>query len=423
MRCVWVILLGVGLLGPALAQADVEQGKYAPDVEAKAWLNVGKDGETLSLIELRGMIVCILFFSTGSEGGGAIMADLVELQGHHQFGREGGVFVLGVTDATAEDIDELLLEHRVLFPVAVEADEAFEEYGIEEPPRLILLEPSGRIAWMTGADGPFEDEEGEPDERNFYEALAETYEEHPPFKTHPLEAQVAVENLEKARAALVEDDYRDAYEAAHQANRHALAGDVLKTRCQNMLDLIDALGRDLKARAENAVFEREYEKAVELLLEIVRSYGNADIARTAEREIRALAKKHEAVDKAVTEYESWQDAERMLRDAIVELREQHVGEAFDLLEKIVAEHGDTKAGPKARTMLKRMRENSSVMEFVRDHKASKDCEVWLAQAETYAQLSRFEDARVLYRRILADYPDTVYAKRATDKLAELPQPR
>ena len=59
-------------LGLACAvRADPKLGSYAPDIEAKDWLNT--DGQPLSLVECRGMTVVLFCWVSWHPGGESIM--------------------------------------------------------------------------------------------------------------------------------------------------------------------------------------------------------------------------------------------------------------------------------------------------------------------------------------------------------------
>ena len=102
------------------------------------------------------------------------------------------------------------------------------------------------------------------------------------------------------------------------------------------------------------------------------------------------------------------------------VRARKFGPAYDKLEEIANEFASTDTATKAQTMLERMKKNDSIMVYVRDHKASRECERLLAQARTYEQTGHPGKARALYREILDKYSDTKYADDAAKRLAQLP---
>ena len=244
--------------------------------------------------------------------------------------------------------------------------------------------------------------------------------EVPPTKTHPEEAARALAYLKQARQAVREDKYREAFEAATSAFGHALQGDPLKSRCQDMLDLIEALGRDKLAEAEQDLGEQKYEDAVNLLLELRREFRGVDVARVAKKRLAALANKHTEITQIVQRQESAGQAETLLAKAMEQLRDRKFGSAYEKLEQIADEFSSTETATKAQTVLARMQKHDGVMAYVRDYKAARPCRTLLSQAEAYLNSGRTNKARELYREIMEKYPDTTFAGEAAQRLARLP---
>jgi tetratricopeptide (TPR) repeat protein len=407
----WVIVAGLCLAswGTGVARADLKPGTYAPDLEAKEWMNT--NGEPLSLTEYRGMIVVLFFWVSWHEGGEAIMP-LMTLVNGSRFGRSAGVFVIGVTDADCKRVEDMLKKEKVFFPVALEAKRTFDDYDIQSYPRVVIIDPRGKVTW-TGWPGK---EGGSSLVEEIGKAAADT----PPTKTHPEDAAKAESYLKQARQALLREKYREAFDAASSAFDAALRGDPLKSRCQDLLDLVEALGRDKLAQAERALSERRFDEAVELLVELRREFRGVEVAASARKKLEALEKKTPEVSRILRQQEDAGVAEAMLADALEKIRARRFGLAFDKLEEIVNEYGSTSAVERARTLLDRLRANDAVMGYVRDHKASRACRNLLFQAGAYERTGRTTQARELYREIMDKYPDTIYAEEAARRLAQLP---
>jgi hypothetical protein len=132
----------------------------------------------------------------------------------------------------------------VRFPVGTES-KSYEEYEITAFPRVIVIDPKGKVAWTgwpTGNEGT-----------SLIEEIRRVIAEEPPTRTHPAEATEARRNLTQARQALRDSDFRKASRSADRAFDHALRGDQLKTDCQDMVDLVESLGGPgLRARGDAA---------------------------------------------------------------------------------------------------------------------------------------------------------------------------
>jgi tetratricopeptide (TPR) repeat protein len=412
MRLTIVAVLCVSLAVASVARADLKKGTYAPDLEANDWMNT--DGEPISLAECRGMIVVLFFWVSWHEGGESIMP-LMTLVNASQYGHSAGVFLIGLTDADRVRVADILKKEKVFFPVGMEAKKSFEDYDISSYPRVVIIDANGKVAW-TGWPG----EEGDRGGNRLVEEIGKVVAETPPTKTHPEEAAKAESYLQQARQALREDRFREAHKAASNAFDHALRGDALKTRCQDMLDLIEALGRDKLAQAERALDEKNFEDAVTLLVELRREFRGVDVAAAVKKKIAALKKKHAEIEQILKQQEDVGQAETILASAMDALRDRRFGLAYEKLEDIANEYGSTPTAGKAQTMLDRIQKNQGIMGYVRDYKAARPCRTLLSQAEAYERTGRTNRARDLYREIIDKYPDTVYAEDAAERLKRLP---
>jgi TolA-binding protein len=406
------VLIGVCVAGIAasVVRADPKVGSYAPDIEAQEWMNTD-EGQPVSLAECRGMVVVLFCWVTWQPGGELVMPSMTQVN-NSAYGKEAGVFLIGITDAERKRVEEMLQKEKVFFPIGLEAKKTFEDYKLTTFPRIVIIDPNGKVAW-TGWPG-------EKGGKSLLDELKKVLDATPPTRTHPEEAAKVQAYLKQAREALREDRYRDAYRAASSAFEHALRGDELKSRCQDLLDLIEALGRDKLAQAEQAVDERNFEDAVTALLDVRREFVGMDVAHAGKKRLEALQKKEPEVSELIRRQQSLGQAETMLAAALDLVRDRQFGRAHEKLAQIVEDYGATATAAKAQTLLERMQKNDGVMGYVRDHKASRACRTLLSQADAYERTGRSSKARELYREIIDKYPDTTYAFEAAQRLARLP---
>lgn len=390
---------------PALGQ--LKEGELAPEIEAAEWLN--SEGP-VSLAELRGMTVVLFFWVSFHSGGQSMMTGLNVLANSPEFGRDRGVFVIGLTDADRKRTEGVLREERVLFTVGV-GSKSHEDYQIREFPWLVVVDPKGRIA-KSGSPSADGDE--------LRRALLEVLAKDPPTKTHPAEARECFKQLELAREALRREDYREAASAARRAYERALTGDALKTRCQDFVDLVEAIGRDRMALAEQYLEEENYAEAVRTLRLVAHHFRGADIGRTAEKRLEALARENRQIAAVVDAQRSAGLARGLLAEAREDVRQRRFGPAYEKLQKIVKEHATSEVAGHARGMLSRMEKLPAVMAEVRNYRAAAVCRSLLAQARTLVSAGNYARARELLEQITREYPDTSYAEQARLELADLP---
>lgn len=410
MRTALIATTCVGLLLASVARADLDEGTYAPDIEAKDWLNT-EGGQPLSLGELRGMVVVLYFWVSWHGGGENLMPMINQVENHPNLGRRQGVFILGVTEADRSRVEDMIEEERIFFPIAMES-KAHEEYDIHSFPRAVVIDPNGKVAY-TGWPGK---EGGEEFVRKILDVIADT----PPTRTHPREAAECRRYLDRAREAIREDDYKAAYRAARNAHERALTGDSLKTHCQDMLDLVEAIGRDKLACGMQLVDNKEYEAGVTALRDVTRLFRGMKSSKTATKRLKSLEERYPEVKRVLDTLKRDAEARGLLVAARDALWERSFGPAYEMLETILKDYEDTAVAPDARTILARMDKNQTIMGCVRDHKAARDCTNWIGQARSFKRVGNFAKAREFFRKVIEQYPDTVFAEEAYRELADLP---
>ena len=192
----------------------------------------------------------------------------------------------------------MIKKEKVFFPIGMDAKKTIDDYDISGFPRVVIIDPSGKVAWSG-----FPAEGGEKGAPKLVEEIGKAVDATPPTRTHPELAAKAQAYLKQARQSVRSDKYRDAYAVAHRAFEEALRGDTLKTRCQDMLDLLEALGREKLSRAERALDEKKYEDAVVLLLEIRREFKGADVALVARTKLETMKKKYPEIAQVLKQQE------------------------------------------------------------------------------------------------------------------------
>ena len=402
MKPALIAIALVGLILGSSVRADLEEGQYAPDLEAEDWLNT-EDGQPISLSNLKGMTIVLYFWVSWHEGGERFIPAVNQIE---NMAREHGVFTIGVTDADRSRIEDLIKEEHIFFPIALEC-KAAEEYEIRSFPHLVIIDAAGQIAYS--GDG-----------KDIIQKLQEIIEETPVYRTHPREATRVRRLLDQARAAYRQEDYRLALIKARKAYNRALTGDKLKTECQEMIDLVEALGRDRLARAIQLIEEQDYTQGVTRLRDVIQHFRVLKVGKRARKRLESLREHNPEVKRTVELFDREAKAGRMLLTITELLWARSFGEAHESLETIVNDLSDTKLAAEARKILRRMKKNKTIMGYIYDYQARADCENWLAQAYTYRTNRDYRMARKMLRRIIDKYPDTIYREMAYQELGKLP---
>ncbi|TWT40350.1 thiol-disulfide oxidoreductase [Phycisphaerae bacterium RAS1] len=408
MRYIVLAMVVAGFLSSAAARADLKEGTIAPDIEAKEWLNTD---EPVSLSDLRGMVVVLFFWVGWHDAGEAILPLVNQLDNTRGMGRSAGVYTIGITEADKKRTGPVIEKNKVFFPIALES-KSVKEYEPKSLPSVVVIDPSGKIVYSgwPGTGGGNE----------FVKKIQDLIESNPPTKTHPREAEFAREHLENAKRELREYDYLRAFRDGRLAFERALQGDPLKVYCQNMLDLIDVLGRDMLARGERQFEEKNFSEGVTTLRQVIVQFRGSDTAKRARRLLESMAKDNAEVKKAV-EAQKQEDLARVeLKGALDDLRQRKFGDAVDALTKIEKDYADTSAATDARDLKTRLLKNEIAAAIVRDHLARNDCESWLSQGRNMVRSKRVREAKEFFQKVLDKYPETSFADEARKELIELP---
>jgi tetratricopeptide (TPR) repeat protein len=409
MRTSLILAMCMAVLLAGVARADLPEGTFAPEIEAKEWMNTE---DPVSLTELRGMVVVLFFWVSFHAGGERTMTLMNLVEANPGLGRARGVFVCGLTDAARSQVEKSLANEKVFFPVGVES-KSQEDYRITSWPRCVIIDAEGRVAWSgwPGEGG------GDALVKKVLEVLAKTA----PTRTHPLEAAKARQHIEEARTAIRAKEFRDAHKAAREAVEHALPNDSsLHVWCQDMVDLIDAIGQDKLAQAEKLIDAKNFDQGIALLREVMRDFQGVDAGKSAKTRLEALAKQHAQVQQILDDQTKASSAKAKLADAIDELKRRRFGEAYEQLGEVVKEGAGGDAAREAQKVLDRMKKNEGIMGYVRDYQASKDCEAWLAQARNFVRANQPAKAKQLLTQIIEKYGDTIYADQAIEELRKIP---
>jgi len=406
MRASIIAALIAGLLSGRWAAADIPVGATAPELTAKEWINVD---EPLTLSKLHGMVVVLYFWVSFHEGGERLIGFVNAVETNPNLGRKRGVAVIGVTDADRKRTQPMLDKEKIFFPVAAGCD-AHKDYQISRFPALVVIDANGKVTY-AGLPSSLDD---------FVKSVLDTVAKTPPTRTHPLDVAGIQTDLKSARDAIREGSYRTAFRHARDAYEAAVQGDALKTLCQDMMDLIEALGRDSLAHVDEHLDKQDFPETVKLLREVARQFKGAEIGRTASQRLGALRKQHPEVAKLLEGQEQENDAREKLYNAQQLLMEKKIGEAYAELQSVTQQHKGTESADAADRIMKRMEKNELMMPAIRDYMASRDCEGWLAQARSYIATRRnLDKAKELLRQIMTKYPQTRYADQAAQELSKL----
>ncbi|MFO0838440.1 MAG: hypothetical protein U1D55_07910 [Phycisphaerae bacterium] len=407
MKRTFFFLACVGVLAAGVARADLEKGAIAPDIEAKEWLNVD---EPLSLAELRGMTVVLFFFvSFDSALGQNYMTFINVMEAGAGTGRSQGVIVIGLSDADRKRVEPILEREKAFFPVGVQTT-SLRDYELSSVPRFVIINAEGKVSY-SGLPSSSED---------FSRAVRDAMAEAPPSKTHPFEVKRVNSLLDEAREAIRKQDYRAAYQSATDAADIALAGDSLRSKCQDYVDLLEAVARDQLASVDSFVDKKEFSEAVRALRSVSRKFDRFELGKTAATRLETLRGQYPEIAKILESQLSEAKARGLYTEAREAIESRQFGVGYKKLQDIRKDYPGSEFAAYADKITRNMEKNDLVMRDVRDFLAARDCDSWLSQARSFIAAGQFARAKELLNRIIAKYPNTRYDDLARRELANVP---
>lgn len=388
------------------AVAQISPGSTAPAIDAKEWINAE---QPLALNDVRGLVVVVYFWVSFHEGGEQVIGFLSALESNPRLGRSRGVMVIGLTEADKSRAEGMLKKQKTFFPVGVASDAA-KKYQIKSFPSIAVIDPNGKVRYC-----------GLPNSANeLVEIVLDTVREVPPKRSHPADGPRIRENIKLARECLKSGKFREAFVKARDAFELAVSGDPLKTTCQDLIELIDHIGRDQLADIETLIDGRKFTDAARQLKQLSSDFQGLDVSRVARSRADSLRKQHADVAKAFEADERDAEARGKLFEAQQLMREREFGDAYQGLQDIIKDFPGTPSADAAGRIKQRMEKNATVMKLVNDGVAAEDCKSWIAQARSFASQGQKAKAKDLLRKVIDTYPTTSYADVAKEELAKLP---
>ncbi|MBI5863860.1 MAG: hypothetical protein HZB38_05015 [Planctomycetes bacterium] len=401
------------LCGTAFGQQQNEKGakvgQVAPDIEAKDWILAAPGDEVPSLVRLRGLVVVLVFWVSWHDGAEVLLPYVNMYANNPRVGTTGGIFTIGVTDADYATTEPLVRKKQLFFPVATGVKKAAEDYGFDSNWGVVVIDTEGKIAYK-----------GQPQDMDAWlSQVVDQLKKSPPWRTHPTEARKVVRLLGDARDAIKGEKYATAATAAKEALERSVSGDRLRSEAMAMIDLLDLIGYERLSKVNAAVDAEEYVRAAEICRQVERRFRGLDVYLDAKRRAEALSKENDKFKLQWDQYTDESKAFAMYTDAREAVKQKRVGEAWELLSRIVNNYPNTEMAEHAQQMIDRMMKDPVVWGHVTDFQA-KGARDFLAQAKNLKDAGRCKEAKALYERVMKEYNNSIYAEEAKNEIAKLP---
>jgi thiol-disulfide isomerase/thioredoxin len=394
-RVVLALVVSLALLSarPALAQVAVGQ---PVQLDMKSI-----DGQSLTSKNLQGKIIILDFWATWC---GPCMAEVPHMAKINDTLGPKGVQIIGISrdDNVAVMKPVIAAQGMKWLHVHAASDQLAQMFGVNSIPRVFVISPDGVLRW-TGhparMDAP----------------LAEVLAKYPPVLVDPKVVTAAREQLTEVDKKLEGGDAKGALklmarvpEDASKDPEFAKAADETRAR------LDDAAKEMLKAADDDAAAGK-YKEAAQRLRELSLSLSGLPVGEEAKKKLGAMMSKPEvkqAVEAAQKEAQAATalDAAKKLRDA---KKHEQAYEQFKLAAKAFA---GTPSGDDAAKAAKAYESDAAFMKRITDQQVGGKAKAALSVARSYAGAGRKEQAKKKYESIIAEYPNTDYAKTAQAEL-------
>ncbi|MBE3098497.1 MAG: redoxin domain-containing protein [Planctomycetes bacterium] len=383
-------------LAAAQARAQGLVGKPAPEIAAQDWLN----SPPLSLQAAKGKIVVVEFWATWCPPCRASIPHLIEMFKNYS---PKGVVFMSLTDEPKATVEPFAKQMNMIYPVGCGSQTA-GAYGVRGIPHAFIIDPSGNVAWaghpMAGLDKALEAQ------------LAKT----PPVKMSAQDKAAAMAVLEKAEAAIKQEQY---VAAAALLAKLARADDDPEVKAR-----FEAAGKPLADRAaacledgRKKMVAKEYLDASVALDEAQAVAPGSEQATQAEALLKVLLEDPKA--KAAIEQGRREREAANLAAEIEKRGDRDPAALLKGLDDLATRFPDTKAGKAAAEKAKALRADPDVMKKIQNDAAEKDCKGWMSMAKNFIKAGLLEKARPYLEQVVQKYPDSDYAKEAKELLQKM----
>jgi peroxiredoxin len=141
MKAMVVIVLVV-CVGVCVAARQLTIGHAAPEISAAEWINASGP---VSLLQQRGTVVVVCFFSTVNERSVRAVFEMKRWQQH--FAKKGVAFVaLTDQDRAKGEVNRFVTRHKITFPVGT-GSPARNQYFVAKGSYAFVVDRAGTLVW------------------------------------------------------------------------------------------------------------------------------------------------------------------------------------------------------------------------------------------------------------------------------------
>ncbi len=396
-------------------------GKEVPDIKVSLVGEEGQD-EIYLFRDLRGSVALFYFWRSTNLGSVEQLSEIESL--HGKYGNKGVRFVTTTVDK--EDKVREVMEDREFgfFHERVwNATVVYHLLGALSEPYIVLVDPRGRLAWR-----------GVPDKR--IEDRIDDLIEHskPPLG----DEQWLGRRFRKADRFFDQREFGKSYTIAQSLFRMTDEAHRMHGRTESLRARCNESAKQWLREAIQAERDKDFEKAAYIVAEIAVRFQNLDededddsnrgsrdeddedVYNQAAFQIGRMSGDRKL--KGMIRDAQEEAAARLLNDRAAEFEEDdYYLDAKHLYEEVLEEHDDTDAAKEAKRRLRRIKRDDEIQAKIAARRANEEAIRWLDIADHYVGAELEEEAREKYQALIKKHPDTTAARRAKQRLRELPK--
>jgi tetratricopeptide (TPR) repeat protein len=248
--------------------------------------------------------------------------------------------------------------------------------------------------------------------------LADVLEKYPPVLVDPKVVKQAKEQLAEVDQKLGAGDAKGALKLMARVPEEASKDAEFAKSADETRKKLDEAAQELLKSADADAAAGRYREAAQRLRELSLSLAGLPVGDEAKKKLTAMMSKPEA-KKAVEAAEKESQAANAL-DAAKKLRAAKKHEqAYEQLKLAAKAFAGTPSGDEAAKLAKAYESDAAFMKKMTDQQVGGKAKAALSVARSYAGAGRRDQARKKYESIIAEYPNTDYAKTAQTELSAL----